>query len=219
MDHRKVTLSSFALKLIAVAAMLIDHMGYVLFPQYPVMRVIGRLAFPIYCFLIAEGAAHTSNWKKYGLRLLIFAVISEIPFDLAFNNRLIDWSYQNVFWTLLLGLLTIELYEKKNYLAYAGIVVLVLLGNILGTDYGSEGVLLVFIIHVVKKDDFRWAAFIIAVWCLCFGGTERWGAFSAIFILLYNGKRGLNTPAVKYGFYGFYPIHLLVLYAVAVAWV
>ncbi len=215
MKEKTWGLSSSSLKLIAVISMLIDHMGFVLFPQYPLMRAIGRLAFPIYCFLITEGAAHTSNWKRYALRLFLFALISEIPFDLAMGGRWIDGSYQNVFWTLLLGLLAIELYEKKTYLAYAGIVVLVLAGNLLGTDYGSEGVLLIWLLHVVRKDDIRWAAVVAAVWCLCFGGVQQWGMISALFLLLYNGKRGWSGLAIKYAFYAFYPIHLLVLYAAA----
>ena len=77
-------LNGFVLKCIAMVCMLIDHTGAVLFPQYRILRIIGRIAFPIYCFLLVEGAMHTRDIRKYELRLLGFALVSEIPFDLAF---------------------------------------------------------------------------------------------------------------------------------------
>ncbi|MBQ2453108.1 MAG: hypothetical protein II497_01520, partial [Lachnospiraceae bacterium] len=96
-----------ALKLIAVVSMLIDHTGDVLFPGQLWLRYIGRLAFPIYCFLIVEGFIHTRNVMKYMARLLVFGIVSEIPFDLAFFGEISYPGYQNVFWTLLLGLMSI----------------------------------------------------------------------------------------------------------------
>lgn len=105
-------LSGFTLKCIAMVTMLIDHMGYVLFPGYVIFRIIGRLAFPIYCFLLVEGAVHTSNWKKYLGRLFLFALISEIPFNLAIGGKLWYPASQNVLFTLLLGLLAIRLLQE-----------------------------------------------------------------------------------------------------------
>ena len=93
----KFGLNGFVLKWIAMLTMLVDHVGAVLFPHLVLFRIIGRLAFPIYCFLLVEGAVYTSNWRKYLGRLLAFALISEIPFDLAFRGRIFDWSSQNVF--------------------------------------------------------------------------------------------------------------------------
>lgn len=133
-------MSSFTLKIIAILAMLIDHMGAILFPQEVAFRLIGRIAFPIFVFLIVEGLHHTSNVRKYLTRLGIFALVSEIPFDLAFyqsyynTNVLADLQkafgnasvmnevvyrfmrHQNVFFTLFLGLLAIYIIhqvEKK----------------------------------------------------------------------------------------------------------
>ena len=214
-ERKRIRLNGTQLKFIALVTMLIDHIGYVLFPEVTLLRIIGRLAFPLYCFLLAEGMAHTSNWKKYALRLFVFAVISEIPYDLITSNRMIDWSNQSVFLTLFMGLITMVLYDTKHFLGYIGIGFVVIFGNLLGVDYGSEGVLLAFILYVVRKDDIRWPAMVTIVWSLCYGGIQYWAMLSAIFMLLYNKERGWNPPALKYGFYAFYPVHLLVLYVIA----
>lgn len=118
-------LSGSALKIIAIVTMLIDHIaatviirilkfgGYNdgLYQLYRVMRNIGRIAFPIFCFLLVEGFMHTRDREKYALRLGCFAAVSEIPFDLAFNGKVLEVGYQNVFFTLLLGLLTMMAYD------------------------------------------------------------------------------------------------------------
>ena len=118
--------SGSELKMIAIATMLIDHIaatviirvlkfgGYndSLYQLYRVMRNIGRIAFPIFCFLLVEGFMHTRDREKYALRLGCFAAISEIPFDLAFNGKILEVGYQNVFFTLLLGLLTMMAYDS-----------------------------------------------------------------------------------------------------------
>ena len=96
-------LNGFHLKLIAVCTMFIDHMGDTLFPGVMWLRCIGRVAFPIFCFLIAEGCVHTHDRKKYALRLFVFAVLSEIPFNLMTGRAVWNPYDQNVLWTLLLG--------------------------------------------------------------------------------------------------------------------
>ena len=113
MTEKNFGLDGFVLKSIAMVAMLIDHMGAVLFPQYLGMRMIGRIAFPIYCFLLVEGAMHTSDIRKYELRLFLFALVSELPFDLAFQGT-IDFNHQNVFFTLLLGVIGIDLARASS---------------------------------------------------------------------------------------------------------
>ena len=118
-QEKAVGLSGSTLKLIAIVTMFIDHLGVVAFETqisnymvpYYIMRLIGRLAFPIFCFLLVEGFFHTRDVKKYALRLLVFAFISEIPFDLAFNRQMFYWRHQNVFFTLFIGLLVIALLE------------------------------------------------------------------------------------------------------------
>ena len=118
-------MTSLWLKIIAVTSMIVDHIGAVFFPYYMVhifgvtfypLRTIGRLAFPIYCFLLIEGICHTSNWKKYAVRLGVLALLSEIPFDLALFGR-ITLQHQNVFFTLLFGLLAVQfdlIYKKRK---------------------------------------------------------------------------------------------------------
>ena len=120
-DMQTRGLSGSTLKLLAIITMFIDHVGAavlarmiimgnnteLLYKVYLTMRTIGRIAFPIFCFLLIEGFEHTRDRKKYALRLLAFAAISEIPFDLAFNSKVLEFGYQNVFFTLFIGLVTI----------------------------------------------------------------------------------------------------------------
>ena len=114
MNVKQQGISGYWLKVIAVISMLIDHTSAVILEQIPglenpafLMRIIGRLAFPIYCFLLVEGFYHTRRRAKYAGRLFLFALISEVPFDLAFSRRMWDFSSNNVFFTLLFGLLVI----------------------------------------------------------------------------------------------------------------
>lgn len=220
-------MTSFALKLIACITMLIDHFTYIFIPfgsLWWVGRGIGRIAFPIYCFLLVEGFYHTSNRKKYLLRLLIFALISEIPFDLAFNGfpgadtaRLMN--SQNVMWTLCIGFLLMMAYEglKIKYpwnspvflllgvlyiLAFSG------LAAILSTDYDFKGVLFILIFYLFRRK-IIWIAVGLAVVIALFSiPLELAALFSLLFIVFYNGKEGRK---VKYVFYLFYPVHLLIL--------
>ena len=107
-------LNSYQLKCIAIITMLIDHIGAVLFPENLVLRYIGRISFPIFCFLLAEGFYHTKNVKKYMMRLAVFAVLSEIPYDLAFRNTYIEFTRQNVFFTLLIGVVMMYAIVRTN---------------------------------------------------------------------------------------------------------
>ena len=136
-------LSSNALKVIACICMLIDHVGLVLMYNKWYMRAVGRLAFPIFAFLIVQGAAHTSNIRKYILRLAVFALISEIPFDLAIHDRLWYLGAQNIFFTLTAGLFVIYCMESRGPLGrWRGEIALAtaLLAEFLRFDYGMAGV-------------------------------------------------------------------------------
>lgn len=154
-------MNSLVLKIIAIVAMAIDHVGYFIAPinmhAYIIMRAIGRIAFPIFCFQIAEGYRHTSNQKRYLARLLTAAVISEVPFDLCFHNTFFHWEDLNVMFTLLLGLLSICLYElilnkirfKLKPLALLPLLALSFAAKVLNTDYGAIGVILIFLLYIV----------------------------------------------------------------------
>ena len=226
-------LNGFHLKLIAICTMLIDHMGYTLFPGVMWLRCVGRVAFPIFCFLIAEGCVYTHDRKKYALRLLVFALLSEIPFNLMNSGMIWDPYDQNVLWTLLLGALVCWLMDwalkKCTPLSFvltgAAMVAAYWLLEAFRTDYGGWGMLLVAAFYGVHRapsgavvkmiaQAFGLAFFSIGV----MGGylsIELWSLVSLAPIWLYNGQRGFSHKAVQYGFYAFYPVHILILSLIA----
>lgn len=224
-------ISGSTLKLIAIVSMLIDHIGAAVLEKGllrsqlaasdsafynkisdidRILRLIGRPAFPIFCFLLVEGFLHTKNAKKYALRLFLFALISEIPFDLAIYGSPVTWNAQNVFFTLLIGLLVMMActHFSKNVWVQSLIFALGLAaGYLLRTDYGFKGVLLIEILYFFRYDRINQ--------CIAGAIAFSWElpaplAFLPIFI--YNGKRGLS---LKYFFYLFYPVHLLILAGIA----
>jgi hypothetical protein len=147
-------MTTFQIKLIAITAMVIDHVGLFFFPQILLLRIIGRLAFPLFAWLIANGAYYSKSINIYLIRLFIFAVIAQIPFFLV--NRLIEPSFWelNVLFTLFLGLAAIVLMRKSRSRFIAVLVVLIsaLLAGILNTDYGALGVLAIIVFYVYFKD-------------------------------------------------------------------
>lgn len=211
-------INGFMLKCLAVTTMLIDHVGMALYPGETWMRCIGRLAFPIYCFLLVEGAIHTSDRYRYLKRLFLFACISEIPFDLVRTAKLFDAGAQNVFFTLFLGLLAIELLEKIQTKAYSAIaiVVIVCLAQYGHTDYGPAGILMILCLYIFYNEKYKkliiLAAINIFAWGI--GGIQSLAALSIIPMFYYNGTHGsaFKYSWIKYSFYIFYPAHLLVLY-------
>lgn len=194
-----------------MVTMIMDHTGMALFPQYMWLRIVGRLAFPIYCFLLVEGAVHTSNKKRYLGRLFLFALISEIPFDLVRTGRLISGDAQNVFFTLLIGLLAVFLLQSQINKAYSAILTaaLIFLAYGLNTDYSAYGVFVILLFYVFRQQLLAKAAAFCGATVALYGGLQNYAMLSLIPILCYNGKRG---PGMKYFFYVFYPAHLLVLY-------
>lgn len=213
-------LDNFILKMIAIITMTIDHIGYIFLPgtpYYTLSRSIGRIAFPIFCFLIVEGFHHTKSPISYLLRLSIFAIISEIPFDLAFRQALFDWQYQNVFFTLAIGLACLFcLEEMKSQRLYAiGFALLITASLLIHCDYGPGGVLLICLFYLTRsmKDRF-WIQLVLCglIFLLFFGKGELPGLIALVFIFFYNGKRGYNK--MQWLFYFYYPLHLLTLYAI-----
>jgi len=212
-------MNTFQLKVIAIISMLIDHIGLFLFPKYLIFRIIGRLAFPLFCWLIANGAHHTHNIGRYLQRLYWFALISQVPFFLA--NHLIDphFSGLNVFCTLFLGLLAIYFIQKSNNWVHWFIVTVVFaaIAQFLQTDYGWLGVASIVLFYVFYSS-FR--KIVIAQVILYFvpfiflpdylsGLIEPFGLFSLYFIRFYNDKPGI---AAKYLFYIIYPVQYFVFY-------
>ncbi len=215
-------LSGNTLKLIAIITMLIDHIGVTLVceePFYTICRGIGRLAFPIFCFLLVEGFFYTQNIMHYGIRLLLFALISEIPFDLVFHHELYNFHYQNVFFTLFIGLITLVIFAEidkrftrsillrkisKIFILFFGMFI----AYAVNTDYSYIGILTIIIFYEFYTN--RLLATVLACCCLSFLNILEFTALLDIFLICcYNGKRGFN---LKYLFYLFYPLHLLLLY-------
>lgn len=209
----KFGLDSFTLKIIALTTMIIDHIGAFLFPQYIIFRVIGRISFPIFAFLIVEGFYHTSDLKKYMMRLASFAIISEVPFDLVTTGKVLEFGHQNVFFTLLIGVLLMYFYESQyTKVAKAGCVILLLLaGDIFRTDYGAWGVLMIFCFYLFRNNVTGIVISIAFINIFAFGYLQAFAVIALLPICLYNGNKG---KSMKYFFYAIYPIHLLILFLI-----
>ena len=231
-------MSSFVIKLIAIICMLCDHSSDALIGHFTFLNVIGRIAFPLFCFQLVIGYKHTKNVKKYLFRLLIFAIISQIPFSIFTYLYAGIFDNLNVFFTLSLGLLAMYfLYKLPNkWLAIFLDIVIILIAEFAKVDYGGIGVCIILCIFVFFKDksitldnkDFIYIfknnilfAFVFFILCLAiyFNKFNVYGIpmnislilgtfFPIIFMLLYNGKKG---PGMKYFFYIFYPVHLVIL--------
>lgn len=212
--RQKFGLSSFGLKLIAILTMTIDHMGFILFPQALWMRGIGRLAFPVFCFTLTEGFRHTHDLKRYMQRMLVVGLLSEIPFNLAEAGQIWSISHQNVFFTLLVGLIMLYYCEKMSGTVMKAEVVIVAMfvAEFLHTDYGALGVLLIAIFWFTREH--KWYQAVLGGgWNFLFRiPIQDAGIFAILPIALYNGKKGRNTG---YFFYLYYPVHLLILYGIS----
>ena len=225
-------ISGSFLKTIALLSMTIDHFGAVIIesfmmnPEFDMefwrtlywpFRYIGRVAFPIFCFLLVEGFGHTKNQKKYLFRMFLFALLSEIPFNLAFEGKIIAPGYQNIFWELALGIVLmmviqkIEKSRRNTFFNFSLIFLAVLLGaviaEVLSFDYGEHGIISIAVLYYFRK----YKGVQLLAGALSF--LWYWKAmFGFLPIALYNGKRGRN---IKYAFYIFYPSHLLIFYFIA----
>lgn len=223
-------LDAFSLKIIAIAAMLIDHIGYIFFPQAQWMRVIGRLTFPIMAFFIVQGYHHTRSVRRYILRLLLAAAVSAVPFGLAFNYW---FNAGNVMLTLALGVAALWVSDHiEQRWRRAGLIILLCALSVLG-DWNLIGVPIILSFHDAYKQGKTYSRWTLAL----FGALMLTGVFNAagqpdvsiwerllwplasgggcLFALplltRYNGRRG---PDARWLFYGFYPLHLAVLAAI-----
>ena len=242
-SHSFSGISGAVLKWTAVITMFIDHFAVAVYytalhndftvhtnyhQYYEIMRNIGRTAFPIFIFLLIEGYKNTKNAKKYMIRLGIFALISEIPFDLAFHNRLWYPEKQNVFFTLLIGFAVIYSIEQiktilhsrvgsanalpvLDILVYAGLIASgCMIGYYLNVDYSYVGVLAICIVWLLR--DKPLLGMILCCLSLLLSSKRELYSFIAVLpIIIYNGKRGKQN---KYFFYIFYPVHLMVFWLI-----
>lgn len=232
-------ITSFVLHILAMAFMLCDHLWATVIPwKADWMTCLGRLAFPIFAFLAVEGFFHTKNLKRYAGRLLVFALLSEIPFNLMMSGSFFYPFHQNVLWCFLLGLGLMQLNEKAKQtekwwvrlLVAAGTI---LLGMIVGMfsmmDYMHYGVLMVLTFYFFRGH--RWWHYAAQLLCMIyinravgglsyeltlFGNTlffpqQCFAVLALVPIWLYNGKQGYHSKWFRYVCYAFYPAHLLLL--------
>lgn len=207
-------LDSFQLKCIAIVSMALDHTGAVLYPSQIWLRCLGRIAFPIFCFLIVEGFFHTHDVRRYMGRIGVFALISEIPYNLAFRGVPLEYAHQNVFFTLLIGIGMMVLLERNREWPVKAVILLLAmwLAVLIRSDYNFRGILLIFVFYIFHES--RWLAVTAGgLWNFLYQGViQKYGVLSVLPLSLYNGERGRK---MKYFFYIFYPAHLLLLYGIS----
>lgn len=243
MKHKRhFEITSFALHILAMALMLCDHAWATIALEQEWLTGIGRIAFPIFAFLIVEGWFHTKSRKKYTLRLLIFALISEIPFNFMMSGTWLYPYHQNVLWTFLIGVGCMALLDwargKKRVWPWLLAVPGVLLGCLIAllgmTDYMHYGVLTVLAFYLFR--DRRWWQLLGQLVCLWYINFELFGSQLYLFelfgrewelpqqglavlalipIWLYRGRQGPYNRTIKYLNYAFYPVHMAALVALA----
>jgi hypothetical protein len=223
-------MSAFQIKLLAIVFMFLDHVGAYLFPDLVWLRIVGRLSFPLFGWLIANGYRHTSNANRYLYRFLLFAFISQIPFALVGHTINDPLANLNIFFTLWIGLAAISLSDRFAGLP-AKVVILILgifLGWVLPVDYGAAGVLSIIAFHFSFNRHALTFGLQLCIFTLFYTvpllidfshepslmvhPIRLWQPFAAtstLFIALYDGRKGYS---MKYFFYLFYPLHLLLLY-------
>lgn len=209
--------------------MLFDHIGDSILGKFSFFNLIGRIAFPIFAFQSVQSYIHTKNFKKHVLKLLIFACISQIPFMLFLSTFSTTFAL-NIFFTFVLGLICLFIYDKctNKILGFIFVIIGSIIGEIIHVDYGAFGILLIFAFYLFKDKKLLMT---ITTIILCFAkyipniievpslylhylSCAIFTSLSLIFILFYNKKQG---PKAKYFFYIFYPLHLLILYIIHMA--
>ena len=219
------------LKIIAMVSMVFDHVGDLFSPELAWPRMIGRLAMPIFSFCIAEGYIHTSDKSRYLLRMGIFALVSEAPFDLAFEGRL-NLTHQNIMLTFFLAIIALMLFDRirgerqgdtgkfsagRTILGVCAALGMAVIALLLKADYTLFAVIAVFLFYVLRDSGqlIRTGAGVGFLAVTRTVGYYCTTGLSLIPLLLYNGKKG---KGLKWLFYAFYPGHLLILYLLKLVW-
>ena len=246
---RRFELTGTGIKTIAVATMLIDHIavGLLLYwinhqvdfdgidkfvKLYWIMRSMGRMAFPLYCYMLVEGFLHTSNLKRYILRIIAMAIVSEIPFNLALKWKFIDLTHNNVMWELALGLSVLYLIHTILYkttdvikdeilrrVIAAGVMLAGMgLGHLLQLDYSEGGVACICVMYFlygvsIEQRLTSYGAGVLML-TLMSGSIEAYAFIMLIPLFFYKGRRGRDSKALRVFFYIFYPVHLIIIYLV-----
>lgn len=215
-------LDGTTLKLIAMASMVLDHVGDSFFPDQVWMRVLGRIAMPVFAFCISEGFAHTHDKQRYLLRMGIFSLVSEVPFDLVTAGVPLEFSHQNIMATFFWAILGLMLFERitgegapksREAAGFIMLAVFAMLSVLLGLDYNMLGCGLIFVFYLLRGKGLEIEAAAGAVYhaLLRNMGIYWFGLLGFLPILSYNGQRGRG---LKWLSYLFYPGHLLLIWLV-----
>ena len=214
------------IKLVAILTMMVDHMGVVFFPGQLWLRVVGRIAFPLFCFMLVEGFFHTKNKWRYLYRLVIFALISEFPFDLV-NRGSSIWEQQSVMVTLSISLLVLILMDKirnssipatlRGMLQFVPVAAGAVLAYFAKTDYSFKGVLVIAALYLIyplfqiERVAYILTGGILFFWEWMNKVSRVFASLAFIPLFFYNGQKGRSA---KWLFYLFYPVHLLLIYGI-----
>lgn len=223
-EMTKTNLNTELLKIIACLAMLFDHVGGVFFPQYPIFRWIGRIAFPLFCYCLTVGMLYTHNIKKYLLRLFCFAVVSQPFYLLAFHlNEFMQSIFDlNIFFTLFICLLAVWGLKEKKWWLYVLCIAVIGLGDF---DYSADGIILVTVFYLCRNKPLLGAALCVLNYIaviftgsaadplspVIFGHAVGFEIFSLFALPLIYAKGSYKHFVSKWVFYVFYPAHLLVV--------
>lgn len=220
------------LKLIACVTMFIDHFGYAIVPRlaianmdaiYYICRSIGRLSFPIFCFLLVEGMHRTRNPRKYILRLGVGILLAEIPFDLVLEGGF-SWGYQSVMVTLTLGAVMLLCMQKteKKWMKLLLVLPFAILAEHCKCDYGAGGIVMIAVFALFDRLSLQSAALFLVNWQLLpsaavmvFGIVviiQLFAMAAMVPIALYSGRKLTHSKTVQWAFYLFYPVHFIILW-------
>jgi len=220
-------MSSFSLRLMALISMFLDHAGLALFPSINVFRSIGRIAFPLYCFLLVQGFLRTRDVRAYGRRLLIFAILSEIPFDLLIFGRLSSPMEQNVLFSLLFALMALvscNMLSRSPMQAWIVCITLATSAMALRLSYGWLSTVLCLCFYYTRENRLHrlllaGGTLLLYSFSLLLSGVDKGWALTSLYAMLslvpiicYSGKPGPRHPLISFAFYAFYPAHLLLLF-------
>lgn len=199
--------------------MLIDHIGFLFFPQTIIFRVIGRITFPLFAFLIAEGSIKTQNINQYLKRLLVFSLISQIPYSFFIYLAGENIFQLNIFFTLAFGLLLIKFLQEKKYPIFVlFLFTFIIISTIISFDYGIYGVLLILSFYLFIKKPLAGLLALISLTLIettfrengqIYFQNQIFSVLALLPIVFYKGKQG--TKINKWFFYWFYPVHLFIL--------